>query len=65
MTDGVCTRSWHEALKRVRRAFEVATRFVGWQPDVDGAPLELRNCRLCGSTMCDGTRQTQEMAHAA
>lgn len=64
MVDGVCTRSWHEAMKKFRAAFEIATSFLGWQPDVDGAPLELRNCRLCGSTLCDGTRQ-MEVAHAA
>lgn len=52
----------HDALIRDRAAFEAASTFRGWQEDPGEAPLELRNCRRCNSTISDGTRAPMEMS---
>lgn len=52
----MCTIASHSELKKDRETFEAATIFRGWQQDIDLPPFELRQCRACGSTLCDGTR---------
>lgn len=60
----MCTRESHEDLKRVRRTFVAATTFQGWQEDPGNQPYELRLCRGCHSTICDGTRREPPMPAA-
>jgi hypothetical protein len=50
-----CPTSVHTAMKAHRRLYETVTQFIGWQPQADDAPLELRICKACGSTLADGT----------
>jgi hypothetical protein len=50
-----CPASVHTAMKAHRALYIIVTRFIGWQPQVDDAPLELRVCCACGSTLADGT----------
>lgn len=54
-----CTAERHASWKKVRGIFVAMTDFAGWQEDVGEPPYELRLCRLCFSSLCDGTRQAE------
>jgi RNase P subunit RPR2 len=61
----MCTRESHQALKQDRARYVEATDFLAWQPDMELPALEVRNCKACHSTLADGTRREEEVAHAA
>lgn len=65
MTTPCCPTSFHDAMKSPRLLYEAVTQFRGWQEQVDDAPLELRTCRICGSTLSDGTLRDDELVHVA
>jgi hypothetical protein len=45
-----CTREGHDELRSSRERFAAATTYAGTLPG-GRSPLELRNCRRCGSTL--------------
>lgn len=53
MRGRVCRPSEHEALKADLARLAIETVHLGWQPTIDGPPLELRNCLRndCRSTL--------------
>ena len=45
-----CDRAWHELVKNTP-ALWAKQPLLGFQPQAGGPMLEMRNCRVCGSTM--------------
>lgn len=61
----MCGDHDHRDLKADRDRYVRETVLIGWQEDLDGSALELRN-HTCGSTLCDGTtREADDTKEAA
>lgn len=56
-----CDPAWHELVKATPALWS-KQRLLGFQPQADGPTLELRNCRVCGSTLAKERPAVREVA---
>lgn len=61
----MCSREHHERLKTDRSLYERETYLVGWQDDGGGGEYEMTNCKVCHSTLTDGTTRPLRMKQKA
>lgn len=57
MRSSSCEAAFHDGLKVDRAVYEASTYVIGWQDAGDGSEYELANCKICSSTLADGTER--------